>query len=239
MTALVVDFCGELHEVPDGATLSFGRAGDLVIDDANPYMHRLVGQVRSTAGVWWLDNLGASIELVVVAASGSRSHLSPAVGGQVRSVALVEPEAAIQFQAGSANYRIDVRTSAPVAGPVLPSAPVTGNITVGHGVVSLTDDERLLVAVLARPLLADPTAGPDTLPANREVAARLGWRITTYNRKLDRLCDKLRRAGVAGLQGERGAEATNRRWALVVHAVTKGLVSLDDLPTGPPGPPTA
>jgi hypothetical protein len=63
------------------------------------------------------------------------------------------------------------------------------------------------------------------------VAVRLGWPLTKFNRKLDYLCLRLTKAGVRGLQGGRGAEATNRRWRLVEHAVAARLVNLDDLPS--------
>ena len=37
---------------------------------------------------------------------------------------------------------------------------------------------------------------------NREVAARLGWSLTKFNRKLDNVCQKLKKAGVQGLHGD-------------------------------------
>ncbi|MGJ3403836.1 hypothetical protein [Glutamicibacter sp. Je.9.36] len=51
-------------------------------------------------------------------------------------------------------------------------------------------------------------------------AARLGWGITKFNLKLDNVCDKLDKAGVAGLRGGPGKLATNRRARLVEHAVS-------------------
>jgi hypothetical protein len=53
--------------------------------------------------------------------------------------------------------------------------------------------------------------------------------MTTFNRKLDNVCDKLDKLGVAGLRGGRGKLATNRRARLVEYAVTTHLVGLDDL----------
>lgn len=231
MARLNVDFCGELRGLAEDQILTFGRAGDLVIDDANPYMHRLVGQFRHDGHVWWLDNLGTAIELVVHASSGSRTHLRPAAAGLSTSVALVEAAYDVRFTAGSAAYRIDagLDLSGVRLGVAPPATGGFGSQTVGHGVIDLTLDERRMVAALARPLLLDPTATPASLPANAEVAALLGVRLTTYNRKLDRLCDRFRKAGVAGLQGTRGAEASNRRWALVTHAVARGLVGPSDL----------
>jgi hypothetical protein len=53
--------------------------------------------------------------------------------------------------------------------------------------------------------------------------------MSKYNRKLDHLCQKLDRAGVPGLYGAEGAQASDRRRALVDHAVAVGLVTVDDL----------
>jgi hypothetical protein len=61
------------------------------------------------------------------------------------------------------------------------------------------------------------------------LALRLGWTLTKFNRKLDHLCAKLAREGVRGLRGGPDALATDRREALVEHAITVGLVSDDDL----------
>lgn len=78
-------------------------------------------------------------------------------------------------------------------------------------------------------MLRDPGAGPDALAPNRAIAGRLGWSITKFNRKLDYLCVRLTGSGVRGLQGERGGEATNRRWRLAEHAVATRLVTATDL----------
>ena len=53
--------------------------------------------------------------------------------------------------------------------------------------------------------------------------------MTTFNRKLDNVCDKLDKIGVRGLRGVKGNLATNRRLRLVEYAVATRLVSQDDL----------
>ena len=62
-------------------------------------------------------------------------------------------------------------------------------------------------------------------------AKRLGWPLTKFNRKLDNVCEKLDRVGVRGLRGGRaGGAASNRRTALVEHAVSTLMVTAEDLP---------
>jgi hypothetical protein len=62
-----------------------------------------------------------------------------------------------------------------------------------------------------------------------DAAARLGWTLYAFTRKLDTVCGKLERDGVAGLRGGRGKLATNRRARLVEHAVATRLVTREDL----------
>ena len=95
--------------------------------------------------------------------------------------------------------------------------------------VTLTTSQRQLVVALAENVLAQPTAGRARVPSSAEAAARLGWSMTTFNRKLDNVCEKLDKLGVEGLRGGRGKLATNRRARLVEYAVATRLVSADDL----------
>ena len=67
------------------------------------------------------------------------------------------------------------------------------------------------------------------LPTNRQIAARLGWTITKYNRKLDWLCQKYASAGVSGLRGSSDLLARDRRVRLVEHALDTGVVTAADL----------
>ena len=67
------------------------------------------------------------------------------------------------------------------------------------------------------------------IPTSAKAAARLGWNITRFNRKLDNVCDKLDRAGVQGLRGGVRSYATNRRIRLVEYALAARLVTRADL----------
>jgi hypothetical protein len=229
---LNVDFCDERRTVAPGDTLTFGRAADLAIDDANPYLHRVVGRFLCHHAVWWLENLGDHVELELATEGGALTRL-PArpPGGPAPLATLTAPRFRVTFEAGGLRYRLDGWLSAAPVAPVPPPGP-SGVRTSAFGNVQLTGEERALVLALAEPCLRDPGAGPEALPTNRQVAHRLGWPITKFNRKLDYLCQRLAKDGVPGLQGGRGAEATNRRWRLVEHAVNARLVTPGDLDPG-------
>ena len=86
-------------------------------------------------------------------------------------------------------------------------------------------------ASLARQVPADEL---QVLPAPSSVslaAARLGWTLPTFNRKLDNVCDKLDKFGVSGLRGGRNKLASNRRARLVEYAISTRLVTPEDLDT--------
>ncbi|MEM9566094.1 MAG: hypothetical protein AAGA93_25970, partial [Actinomycetota bacterium] len=93
--------------------------------------------------------------------------------------------------------------------------------------LSFTPDQLRCVLALAEIRLLDPSTVE--VPTNRSAAARLGWRLTKFNRKLDNVCIKMANAGVPGLHGDLGALAVKRRERLVDYAVGSHLVSVDDL----------
>jgi hypothetical protein len=53
--------------------------------------------------------------------------------------------------------------------------------------------------------------------------------MTTFNRKLDNVCDKLDKIDVPKLHNNRGKLATNRRSRLVEYAIATRLVTIDDV----------
>jgi hypothetical protein len=217
-----VDFDGDRWEVSPGQDFSFGRAGDLCIDDANLYLHRVVGVLRHRGDTWWLHNVGEWSELEILTEAGSRHTMAP----NTRLALVADCE--VRFKAGKARYMLRLiprdppRRSEPVR--VIADAPSTNRF----GIVQLNDEQRMLLAALAEHRLTNP--GEDgALPPNQVVANRLGWSITKYNRKLDYLCKRLAKEGVPGLQAGRGERATARRENLVDHAVATGLVTETDL----------
>lgn len=220
---LLITYLGESRRLSPGDELSFGRAGDIEVDE-NEYLHRLLGRFVHRAGLWWLQNTGSAIPLEVLDVdSDSTSKLA---SGAEQPITFAR--ALIRFGAGPTHYELEVRqTEAPATTRSAQDAPL-GSRTLTFGFVELTPDQRLLLLALAEPKLSDPR-GELEVPTNREVAARLGWTITKFNRQLDRLCNKLDDAGVRGLRGGPGGLAIDRRKRLVEHAVQTGLVSREQL----------
>ena len=219
--SLTVDFAGEVHALGPNDTLDFGRVAALSID-SNPFLHRRLGRFKYRSGLWFLSNIGRSIHLVVFdSASLSQATIAPG-----RELALTILPATVRFRAGRSTYELFVEGDGEsVDAQIQPSGPFD---TLTGSIVPLTPSQRLLIIALAEPTLRQSTAGVQ-IPANKAVAARLGWSVTKYNRKLDNVCAKLTRAGVAGLHGTPGNLAANRRRALVEFALQSGLVTGDDL----------
>jgi hypothetical protein len=233
---LRVEYCGEVTAIETSDELTFGRAGDLRIDD-NRHLHRVLGRFWARGDQWWLSNEGRSIS-IQIADADSRSNIMVAPGTEV---ALSFPNAILRFRAGITDYEMTLRVpdredeeDAEEDGDDALSDDEFGD-TVGLGDVLLTDEQQLLLLALAEPTLRDPHT-KEELPANRAVARRLGWSITKFNRKLDNLCNRFTKLGVGGLRGSIDQLATDRRRRLVDHAIESGLISagqLDRLPSEP------
>lgn len=229
---LVVEFVGHERVLTPGDELTFGRSADLVIDD-NRYLHRLMGQLSWSSAMWWLANTGSSIALRLADANGP-SYTKVAPGS---SVPLTFETASITFEAGGRSY--ELRTELLIEAPLFAIEAGVGEAGVGEhdgvdleatttvGSLPLNDEQRLLLVALAEPWLrAD---GPLELATNRQIAARLGWTITKYNRKLDWLCQKFAAAGVSGLRGSSDLLARDRRFRLAEHVLDAGIVTPADL----------
>lgn len=223
MNEIEIKFAGSTVVLSDGDSLTFGRKAELEID-TNPYLHRRVGVFRRIDNYWWLSNTGTAIALEVCdEASPSRLTIAPGTSAPVSFL-----EAVVRFQAGPAVYELTTKMS---DSPSMERAisPVEGAPTIRSADVPLNDEQRLLLVSLAELRLRDRGAPSSALPTNRHVSARLGWSTTKFNRKLDNLCGKFQRRGVAGLKGDSGALASNRRERLVNHVLTTGLITRADL----------
>jgi hypothetical protein len=237
---LRVEYCGAVTAIETSDEFTFGRAGDLRIDD-NRHLHRVLGRFWARGDQWWLSNEGRSIS-IQIADADSRSNIMVAPGTEV---ALSFPNAILRFRAGITDYEMTLRVpdredededeeEAEEDGDDALWDDEFGD-TVGLGDVLLTDEQRLLLLALAEPALRDPHT-KEELPANRAVARRLGWSITKFNRKLDNLCNRFTKLGVGGLRGSIDQLATDRRRRLVDHAIESGLISAGQLDRLPPEP---
>ena len=234
---LRVEYCGEVRAVETSDELTFGRAGDLRIDD-NRHLHRVLGRLWARDEQWWLTNEGSSIS-IQIADADSRSNVVLAPGSEI---ALSFPNSVVRFRAGITDYELTVSVpdredveddEEDDEGDDLWDDEFTDTIALGD--IVLTEEQRMLLLALAEPALRDPHVKQD-LPANRLVARRLGWSITKFNRKLDNLCNRFAKLGVGGLRGSIDQLATDRRRRLVDHAIESGLITTEQLDRLPPEP---
>lgn len=219
--SISVTWDGETRSIDQVGTLSFGRSADLVIDEGNHFLHRVLG-VFVFDGVWWLHNVGRYIPMFIHH-QGTRSRVEVVPGSRA---AVAQSPSCVVFEAGSERYELELVLEEQPAKAVESAAPTD---TVRFAPLRLNEEQVLLVTAMAEPLLRGDPAWPAALPPNREVARRLGWTLTKFNRKLDYLCRRLAAQGVEGLQGDLGKHASNRRLRLVEHLVQQGSVTVDDL----------
>jgi hypothetical protein len=222
MTAVQVEYCGELYVPDKERPFLIGRDGDLQVDD-NPYLHRHFLRIDHAEGMWWLANVGAQLSATVVEHDRA---VQAWLGPQAR-LPLVFSDVSVLFSAGPTTYELRILTSDPLYTAVEQAQPEAGDTTIAP--LTFTASQKLLILALAEPLLRRVGTGSSELPASGDAAARLGWPLTTFNRKLDNVCEKLARTGVRGLHAGQGRLATNRRARLVEHAVSTGLITKADL----------
>ncbi|GAB3156953.1 hypothetical protein GCM10027058_31520 [Microbacterium neimengense] len=220
--AVTVEYCGEWFAVRSGEVFTIGREADLSIDE-NPFLHRRLLEIREFEGIWLLQNVGARLAVTVTDGGGRlQSWLAP--GGRLP---LVFGRTTVVFTAGPTTYEVSLHVAEPVFSETQPSS---GDGTTTIGDVTFTLSQRQLILALAEPMLLREGSGMGEIPTSAKAAARLGWAITRFNRKLDNVCDKLDRMGVQGLRGGVRSYATNRRIRLVEYAIASRLVTRADLP---------
>lgn len=221
---LRVEFAGEWYSLHPDQVFVIGREGDLRIDD-NPYLHRSFLRLQHASGLWWLINDGSRLAATLSDIDGrAQSWLAPGA-----HVPVVFGHMCLTFAAGSTTYEVYLFTG---AAPFLPGSESatsnTGESTIGA--VPLTPSQKLLILALAETRLRRIGSGAVEVPSSGAAAARLGWGLTRFTRKLDNVCDKFDRIGVEGLRGGSDGYAVNRRVRLVEYAVTSLLVTAADLP---------
>lgn len=218
---VTVEFCGEWYEVPRDRPFGIGRDADLEVD-ANPFLHRRLLEIGCINDMWLLTNVGSRLA-VTVTDRGGRMHSWLAPGARLP---LVFEQTVVVFSAGPTTYEVNVHLSEPLFGE-LGGQTSSGQTTIG--MTEFTESQKLIMVVLAEPMLLRDGSGRSDVPTNTKAAERLGWALTRFNRKLDNVCEKLDRAGVKGLRGAPGDHAMNRRARLVEYAIAARLVTRADL----------
>lgn len=222
---LIVEYIGEEHTVHSDRTFSIGRDADLTVDEDNSFLHRRIVELVYDNAFWWIVNVGNRLSVTVTGEAGT---LQSVIGPGSR-LPIVLADVAILFTAGETTYEVNVHCEVP-AFTVEPtrSQQDVGDLT--EGSLTLTSSQFLLVLALSEHMLRRVGSGPSELPSNVKAAERLGWPITTFNRKLDNVCEKFSLAGVKGLRGAPGKLATQRRARLVEYAVSAKIVRPEHLP---------
>jgi hypothetical protein len=171
--------------------------------------------------MWWIGSTAASRSVQVGDPSGRVStELTPGT----RAPVVFNP-AHVVFTAGRTTYEFALHGDLPYSAAATSAELRPDRVDLPR----LTPNQRLLLVVLCERTLRHPSRGRGDFPTSAEAAARLGWSLTAFNRKLDNVCDRLDRAGVAGLRGGRGNLATRRRTRLIEYALASRLVTADDL----------
>jgi len=102
LTALLLTHDGDEFRIEPEQVLTFGRSGDLVVDAANRYLHRVLGCFADRDGVWFLQNMGRHTTIRVLDRTGpDRIEVGPGV-----QAALTFEEFAVVFDAGTSSYEI-------------------------------------------------------------------------------------------------------------------------------------
>jgi hypothetical protein len=219
---LKIEYCGEWYDVAGPEEFSIGRESDLTVDD-NPYLHRRFLTISNEFGMWWLSNVGNLLTATITDATGTvQAWLAPGA-----KLPIVFQTMHVMFSAGATTYDFTIHSADDFFNTSSVAHDTAGSTTIMP--VTLTTSQRMLILALSEGILRQQVPGRGTIPSSAEAAERLGWSMTTFNRKLDNVCDKLDKLGVAGLRGGRGKLATNRRARLVEYAVATHLVGPEHL----------
>ena len=220
---LRVEFCGEVYTVDPAQPFTMGREADLVLDEANQFLHRVFLKIEHESGLWWLRNVGSTLSATVSSNQGEmQAWLLPS--GQLP---LVFPLVGVWFTAGETTYELEILIEQAPWESVVIEPLSNGNLTIGS--LTLTVEQRILVLVLAEDILRRQNRGAGTIPTSQQAAERLNWPVTKFNRKLDYLCGKLADVGVRGLHGGPGKLATSRKARLVEYCLGTQLITVADL----------
>lgn len=226
----------------DDLRIGRGTISDLHLDDANRFIHRRTARLWSDdQDGWRITNEGDRLLIRICdTESAAQRTLVPGADEPVGF-----DSATVRIRAAETDYMIHVETvdatkeaddNASMVmftdegfthGDGYNDADTFTRSDSSHNIAAYGDQLRLLLA-LSEPLLADPHAEL-VLPTRAEIGHRFGWTTKAVDRKLDRLCGRFDRAGVAGLRGELGLNATDRMANLARFAIESGVVRPGDL----------
>lgn len=225
---LTIDFLGEIYHPDPEVPFTIGREADLVVDDENAFLHRQFLSVTWASGLWWLNNVGTQLTATVSHDEGRvQAWLAPGA-----SLPLVFTHTVVWFTAGSTTYEFELHLAESLLTPLEAESVPDGSATIGR--ITLTPEQKLLVVALCEDVLRRGDRGTGSVPQSAAAAARLGWPVTKFNRKLDAVCAKLADQGVRGLHGGPAKLATSRKARLVEYAMASRIVTSDDLELLPP-----
>ncbi len=211
---LTIEFVGETYELRQTRRFTFGRSGDLQLD-TSPDLPSVVGVFAHENGIWWLRNRTMSIDINLLDMN-SRSAVLIAADS---AAPIPYDRSVLRVVVGPSTYELTL-----VCAEGTDWRPPSQNVA---GQPSLNLEQRQLLTVLSEGSLRG--IDPHDLPSNADMAMRLGWRLTKLNRKLDHLCIKFDKLGVAGLRGSARQLATERRRLLVEHCLATKLITVADL----------
>ena len=227
---LNVEYCGEVFPVTPGRPFTIGREADLILDDANQFLHRVFLRIDWESGMWWLRNVGSALSATVSSNQGEmQAWLSP-----MGQLPLVFPLVSVWFTAGETTYEFEIKIQAAPWESVEIEPVANGDVTIGN--LTMNVEQKLMVVALAEDILRRQNRGAGTIPTSQQAADRLGWPVTRFNRKLDYLCGKMADVGVRGLHGGPGKLATSRKARLVEYCLGTQMITIDDLSLLPPLP---
>jgi len=219
---MIVEYEERVHTVTRDQTFDIGRDADLCLD-MNPYLHRRFLRLVHEHDIWWIINVGHGTGATVYdRQTGLQAWLGPAA-----RLPLVFSQVDVVFTAGPCSYRLSLVNEEPRWQEGVPDADPEGDTTVGQ--VGWTESQKLAVVALAEPMLARDALGMVHIPSNVEAAARIGWPVKRFAKKIDNVCAKLDRLGVDGMRGGVTQHATGRRSRLVEWAISTGFVTAADL----------
>jgi len=221
---LRIDFVHRRITLDSMRSMRFGRAGDLVIDEENPNLHRELGEFHFSDGQWWLRNVGRSIPMRLW--TSDQSSRSVVMSGS--EIPITAPATTIEFEAGKSRYELTAHLESGRESRAGTVPPMDDNRTVSATDVPLTTSQRQLIVSLAEQALKNPGRAI-SVPPSKEAAARLGWTMTKFNSKLKNVCEKYSQIGVRGLASDDGGATMDRRLRLVEFCIFNKVVTAFDL----------